>query len=236
MRGLRAHFFIQSAVFNPPRYLLSHLSSISVPPSVVRDAFYHGGFGTLPESLLSSEDIVRNSLVIEIDHLCNDGRDVIEGLGDAVLAEAAVAGQILLRSGLKNATTLSTMSLEDQRNTLIVANVDYYQEGVAYYQSLSTLENSRLGYQWYLTKSLANFMGPFQQVTSSETSVYNLRATDTNLGMDCLSVRKIGVSMPNFRPSNAPHPCFIYLAMEILRLYLPILGGIFRSVPQFERK
>lgn len=237
-------------------------SSSSVSPSVVRDAFYHGGFGTLADTLLRSEDVVRSSLVTEIDNLCNDGTDILESLNDAALSEAAVAGQILLRSGLRNEMDLSSMSLEDQRNTLIVANADYYDEGVSYYQSLSTLENSRLGYFWYLTNELANFMEPLQQVpaptmnptcecdtpntgtvgnngytctdgttgycasdeacyatspfvkgewcmgcdtdcdpsavpmpapiTSSETSVYNLRAEDTNLGMDCLSVRKIG--------------------------------------------
>jgi hypothetical protein len=125
----------------------------------------------LPDTLLRSLDDVRNSLIVEgasctlqcvsffshvpsthacpVDKLSSDGITELQILSDVALSEAAVAGQVLLRSGLRNASALSTMSLEDQRNTLITANVAQFQEPVSYFQSLSTMENCRLGYAWY---------------------------------------------------------------------------------------
>jgi hypothetical protein len=85
-----------------------------------------------------------------VDKLTSDGITKLQSLSDVALSEAAVAGQVLLRSGLRNAAALSTMSLEDQRNTLISANVAQYQKPVSYFQEMSTMENSRLGYAWYI--------------------------------------------------------------------------------------
>jgi hypothetical protein len=85
-----------------------------------------------------------------VDKLTSDGITELQTLSDVALSAAAVAGQVLLRSGLRTASALSTMSLEDQRNTLITANAAQYQEQVSNFQKLSTMENSRLGYAWYI--------------------------------------------------------------------------------------
>ncbi len=125
----------------------------------------------MPDTLLRSLDDVRNSLIVEgasctlqcvsfflhvpsalacpVDKLTSDGITELQSLSDVALSEAAVAGQVLLRSSLRNASALSTMTIEEQRNTLITANVAQYKKPVSYFQSLSTMENSRLGYAWY---------------------------------------------------------------------------------------
>jgi hypothetical protein len=83
----------------------------------------------------------------------------------------------------------------------------------------------------YLTKYLGNFMEPFEAVTESKTSVFQLRAEDNQLGMDCLSVRKInGVFYGVYHNLNGSDIFDLYVARSSDLLSWTNSNVLFRSV------
>ncbi len=83
----------------------------------------------------------------------------------------------------------------------------------------------------YLTKHLGDFMEPLEAVTESGTSVFQLRAEDNQLGMDCLSVRKIhGIYYGVYHNLKGSDIFDLYVARSTDLLSWTNSSVIFRSV------
>jgi len=88
--------------------------------SYLRGALLAGQFRTHRELLAMSPDDQRNTLIAELAAHSSRPLGVLQGMNDFDLAGAGAAMVFLQGAGIRDDAALRTMSLDDQRNTLIV--------------------------------------------------------------------------------------------------------------------
>ena len=86
----------------------------------VRGVLLAGRFRTQAELNTMSHDDMRNTLIVELTKHSAETVAACQARDDATLAGMGAVMAFLLRTGIRDATALRTMSADEQRNTLIV--------------------------------------------------------------------------------------------------------------------
>jgi len=144
---------------------------------------------SLPDLMNMSADDQRNTLIVEVGRVCSDGVPALQKLATDDLAGGLIASFLLARAHVVAKADLPSLPLDNQRNTLIAANQQHLGGEISTYQALSTYSNARLGYSWYLPRSLASFMNSFEAVVTQNPSFATVSSNGQS--MDCLSVQHI---------------------------------------------
>jgi len=132
-----------------------------------------------------SDDAKRNTLIHEVQTHCIDAVSDIQAQSDDAVAGALLIQSLLVRSGVRS--VIEDMTLDDQRNTMIVATGERLAYPISSLQSMSSLDLARVAYKWYLPSSAG--LGPLAEglVNVPAGAQFNIRAANGD-GMDCLCI------------------------------------------------
>jgi hypothetical protein len=113
-------------------------SAPGVVSSYIRGALLAGNFRTQRELNTMSHDDHRNTLIVEMAAHSNQSN--FQAFNDAALEGAGAVMVALRRARIRDDAALKTMSVDDQRNTLIVEMDAQTHLGVPRLQGLSNLD------------------------------------------------------------------------------------------------
>ena len=135
-------------------------------------------------------DNLRNTVIHHLDTKTNSPLSSLQAMDDNHLSWAALMYKFLLESTICTAQQLLTMTLDDCRNTLIIANVNNTTNSTAYCQSKNNADNLRMAYQWWFKNNLSTrtIISKLNDVAGSNP-IYNIK-DHMNRGMDVLRMVK----------------------------------------------
>lgn len=183
-------------VAGPPGLLGLGAVAAAVPGSIGRDVLFYLGLQTLTALMAMTASTQRNTLISHAATQTTTPIPALQALTTDAVAAAVLAQSVLLRGGVVGRQQLAGMSIGDQRNTLIVANSKRLGGSVPMYQALSTYNNSRLAWGWYLGDQLGPFMSPMAHVAAGEPLNFQTHTLlpagspggQRIVGTDCLSM------------------------------------------------
>jgi len=126
-----------------------------------------------------------------------------------------VCESLLARGAGYSSEDLAAMSLDDQRNALIVENQRWLGGATADFQALSTYENDRLAYSWYLEQALQSpLLGALGNVSAAPWATYGTK-DQQGQSLDCLGAVRLensdGLAGP-YHVSTGDDTFALYLA------------------------
>ncbi|OLP87658.1 hypothetical protein AK812_SmicGene31115 [Symbiodinium microadriaticum] len=162
--------------------------------SIARDVLFFLGRKPMPELIQYSEDELRNSAISDLEPRCSTPVSSIQSLSTDEVAYALLVESILSRDPAGHAG-LTAMSIEDQRNTLIVANNQRLRsKSIAQLQALNSYQNSRLAYDWLLpalASRLIDSVGNLALGTATfqASALNSISSPPSTVGMDVACIR-----------------------------------------------
>jgi hypothetical protein len=126
--------------------------------ALIRGVLLAGRFRTHHELISMSHDDQRNTLIVELAARCRDVTSQLQGLSDGALAGAGAVMLFLREARIRDEPTLKTMTVDDQRNTLIVEIEAQIHEGIPSLQALTSMDLVRVGLGAYPTDSMQQMM------------------------------------------------------------------------------
>ncbi len=158
---------------------------------IARDVLFFLGHASLQALLDFDEDVLRNFTISQLEKRCATPRSMLQAMDIANLGAALLVESILDRDPAKH-QGLPLKSVDDQRNTLIVLNNQKLGHGIPKLQSLSSLENCRLAYDWLIPElagpMLRGIEDTKQGVATFQTAA-TLSSSERKVGMDVACVR-----------------------------------------------
>uniref|UniRef100_A0A7S2WE99 Phospholipase B-like n=1 Tax=Rhizochromulina marina TaxID=1034831 RepID=A0A7S2WE99_9STRA len=157
-----------------------------------RDALFFLGALSLSQvlELRGGGGEVQDALIDALE--CSDSADEIRAQQTTDDTAASLVCGFILARGAGYGETLATMSLEDQRNTLIAENVQRLGGEAADYQALSTNENARRAYSWYLEETLRDpLLTALENVTTAAWATYDTEDQQQGQPLDCLGAVRV---------------------------------------------
>ena len=137
-----------------------HSTSCSTCPTVS-----NLGYRTPDQVSSMSDSDCRNTLIVELQNFCSDDSNAISSLSNNDLMTHSYLGQALLEYNIVTQSQISSMSLDDQRNTLIVQVSQQYPITFGVISQL----------QGYNTSQLLNVFVSYQSgLVSNENSIAEL--------------------------------------------------------------
>lgn len=106
--------------------------------SMIPGVLLAGGFHTYDELRLMSREDRRNTLIVVLTNLSNGSN--YQQFDDHTLAGMGAVMVLLRHAGIRDDAALKTMSVEDQRNTLIVELQHQTQAGIPQLQALRNMQ------------------------------------------------------------------------------------------------
>ena len=137
--------------------------------SVLLEVLFLLGCGTLPQLIGRSEDDLRNLAISGLEQRCSTPVASLQALKTEELASALLVESVLARDPTGH-QRLKDLSAEDQRNTLIVVNNKRLSIPIPTLQAKSSMENSRLAYQWLLPALAGRLMEGIGDLRSGSTT------------------------------------------------------------------
>ena len=133
---------------------------------------------------------LRNSLISNIESKCNNSHSSLQEMRDYDLAWGAIMYKFLLDAGVKTAQQLSSMTLEDYRNSVISLNAAKTGSPVSQFQAKNNARNLHEAYRWWFSENstIKSKIDKLNNVTSGNPQ-FNLK-DNKNYGMDVLRVVK----------------------------------------------
>lgn len=135
-----------------------------------------------------STDDWRIALTDELVERSADERDSISQKPDEELAYHALMNNWLFAAQIRTEEQLRTMSLDDQRNTVIVEN--HSQDEGDDMDQKSNWELITIAYQWWLPATLEPFINFMNNIDLSSTRAFGLKDNQGN-SVDCLKILKL---------------------------------------------
>ncbi|CAE7597288.1 PEP [Symbiodinium sp. CCMP2456] len=162
--------------------------------SIARDVLFFLGRKPMPELIQYSEEELRNSAISDLESRCSTPVSSIQSLSTDEVAYALLVESILSRDPTGH-SGLTAMSIEDQRNTLIVANNQRLQnKSIAELQALNSYQNSRLAYDWLLPALASHLIDSIGNLslgtaTFQASALNNISSPPSTVGMDVACIR-----------------------------------------------
>jgi hypothetical protein len=114
-----------------------------------RGVLLAGGFRTEEELNRMRNEDKRNTMIVELAGHTNQPVPYFQGFKDDVLVGMLAVAVFLEKAGIRNLADLKTLSNDDQRNTLIVANEGYTDRSIPELQGKSNQELVQIGLEWF---------------------------------------------------------------------------------------
>jgi len=162
--------------------------------SIARDVLFFLGRKPMPELIQYSAEELRNSAISDLEPRCSTPLSSIQSLSTDEVAYALLVESILSRDPTSH-SGLTGMSIEDQRNTLIVTNNQRLRnKSIAELQALNSYQNSRLAYDWLvpaLASRLIDSIGNLALGTATfqASALNNMSSPPSTVGMDVACIR-----------------------------------------------
>ena len=156
---------------------------------IARDVLFFLRHASLRALLECDDDSIRNTTISQLEKCCATPRSMLQAMDIANLGAALLVESILHRSQHQE---LHLKSVDDQRNTLIVANNRKLGHAIPKLQSLSSLENCRLAYDWLIPELAAPMLRGIEDTKAGVATfqtVATLSSSERKVGMDVACVR-----------------------------------------------
>jgi hypothetical protein len=157
---------------------------------VIAKALYVNNWKSIIDIKNISHNDMRNSLIIELNNKSSESISTLQSKDDATLAWASLMYRFLKDASIKTEIELSTMSLEDYRNEIIVANNLNTSNTISTLQSYDNKRNLNIAYGWWLPAMNSSEISELNDATSN-VKYFNLK-DDENFEMDVLRIVKTG--------------------------------------------
>jgi hypothetical protein len=114
-----------------------------------RGVLLAGGFRTEAELNRTSTDDKRNTMIVELAKHTNQPGGYFQGLSDDDLVGALAISVFLLKAEVRDLDALQKLSVDDQRNILIIVNNGYTDKPIGELQGKTNKELVQLGLGWF---------------------------------------------------------------------------------------
>jgi hypothetical protein len=133
---------------------------------------------------------LRNTLISKMKNRCGNSLSSLQEMRDYDLGWGALMYNFLLDSGAKTAQQLSSMTLNDYRNSIINLNAAKTGSPASEFQAKNNAENLQVAYNWWFSEnsSIKLMIDKLNNVRGSNPT-FNLK-DDKNFGMDVLRIVK----------------------------------------------
>ena len=162
-------------------------TSASQNENILAKTLLYTGWVSVPDIMSKSYNDLRNVLISLMSSKCNNSLASIQALSDDELAWSALLYKFLLDDG-KDAAVLLTMSLDDDRNTVIALNNQNTGLTISTLQSYTNAQNLNIAYQWWFAQnnSTKHKIDKLNSITATSAS-FDLK-DDKSTGMDVLRI------------------------------------------------
>lgn len=166
------------------------LKSAQDNENIISKTFLYTEWVSVSSLWAMSHDDMRNTLIVQMNSKSSQTISSLQAKDDEELAWGALMYNFLLNSGLKTSSQLESMSFDDFRNTIIVANNQNTSNSITTLQGYSNAKNLNVAYSWWLpdNSTTQNMIDSLNGITSSSYS-FDLK-DDQNTTMEVLRTVK----------------------------------------------
>lgn len=158
--------------------------------TLMLNALVGAGWKTPSQLAEMSTNDWRNTLIVELANRTADVEGSINQKLDEQLAYHALICHWLYTAEIRTEEQLKTMSLEDQRNTVIVESQNRSAGGGGGMDQKSNWELLTIAYQWWLPIALGPLIDSMNHIDTANTKAFGLKDNEGN-SMDCLKILKM---------------------------------------------
>ena len=161
---------------------------------IIAKALYVNNWKSIIDLKNSSHNDMRNSLIVALNSRSSETISFLQSKNDMELAWASLMYRFLKDAGIKTEGQLSTMSLDDYRNSIIVANNSNTTHTITTLQGYDNKKNLNIAYDWWLPTLNAS---QISELNDAITNVKYFEVKDNeNKTMDVLRIVKTGETAP----------------------------------------
>lgn len=167
-------------------------SPVTLPKNenILVKTLVHTEWSSVPMIMSMNYTDLRNALILNLESKCNNSLSSLQEMRDYDLAWGAMMYKFLLEAGLNNAKQLSSMTLEDYRNSIINLNATKTGSPVSQLQEKTNAKNLNIAYEWWFYQNSPTKLkiDKLNSITGSNPS-FNIKDSK-NFGMDVLRIVK----------------------------------------------
>lgn len=148
------------------------LKSVVSNENILAKTFLYTEWLSVSSLYSDSYSDIRNTMIVALNSRVNQTVSSLQAMDDDDLAWGALMYNFLLKSGTKTSTQLSSMSLDDLRNTIISLNQTKTSNSVSTLQGYGNDQNLNIAYKWWLYSNTTtkNMIDKLNAISSSTYS------------------------------------------------------------------
>lgn len=168
------------------------LPQVTLPKNenIMVKTLVHTEWSSVPIIMSMNYSDLRNALISHLESKCNNSLTSLQEMRDYDLGWGALMYKFLLEAGINDVQQLSSMTLEDCRNSIINLNATMTQTPVSQLQEKTNAKNLHIAYGWwfYQNSPTKQIIEKLNNIAGSNPS-FNLK-DNNNFGMDVLRIVK----------------------------------------------
>jgi hypothetical protein len=138
------------AISKSPNLQMRSGGGLPVDEGVLAKALFVNNWKSIIDLKNLSYNDMRNSLIIELNNKSSESISFLQSKNDTQLAWASLMYRFLKDASIKTEIQLKTMSMDDYRNEIIIANNSNTSNSISTLQSFDNIKNLNIAYGWWL--------------------------------------------------------------------------------------